>query len=73
MKNKYANAKGETAFRLWMFSLGLAELKQNFNAIKRAALLEKVRAYAHSRYVENNALSDELKDLQQIERELESL
>lgn len=73
MKKKYANATGETAFRLWMFSLGLAELKTNFSTVARAALLEQVTAYARSRYVENNASAEEKADLQQIIHELKSL
>ena len=73
MKEKYLNATGETAFRLWMFSLGLAELKTNFNAAKRNALLEKVYAFANGRWVENNATAEEKKDLQQIAKELEAL
>ena len=73
MKEKYVNATGEAAFRLWMFSLGLAELKKNFNAQKRDALLEKVCAYANCRYVENNASDQEKEDLRQIVRDLKAL
>ena len=73
MNKKYANATGETAFRLWMFSLGLEELKKNFNENKRAALLEKASAYERSRYVENNATAEEKHDLKQIVEDLKAL
>ena len=73
MKEKYRELKGETAFRLWMFSLGLAELKTNFNANKRDALLEKVCAYMDSRWVENNATAEEKADLQKVVTELQAL
>lgn len=71
MKEKYFKASGETAFRLWIFSMALEELKkQPKNIEKTTALLEKVQKFANGNWVKFNASDEQKDDLNTILNEL---
>ena len=46
MKNKYFNATGEIAFRLWMFANAVEALKKTPNSEKAANLKGKMTAFS---------------------------
>ena len=74
MKQKFFRKEGETAFRLWIFSMALAELKkQPQNAEKLNRVLEKVEEFTRSNWVKFNATDEEKKSLQTILTELQHL
>ena len=74
MKQKFFNQTGETAFRLWIFSLALEDLKkQPKNAEKLSNLLNKVSTFARGNWVKFNASEEEKEALKSIVAELEQL
>lgn len=74
MKQKFFRKEGETAFRLRIFSMALAELKkQPQNAEKLNRVLKKVEEFTRSNWVKFNATDEEKKSLQTILTELQHL
>lgn len=74
MKQKYYSLTGETAFRLWVFSTMLEELKNNpRNSEKVANLLGKVTAFANSNWIKFNGTNEQKADLAILLQELEAL
>ena len=71
MKKKYFAAQGETAFRLWIFSMALEELKKSpKNSEKTSTLLAKVKAFTEGNWVKYNASDEQKTDLNAILGEL---
>ena len=74
MNKKYYGRTGETAFRLWVFSTMLEELKNNTrNPEKVANLLGKVTAFANGNWIRYNGTDEEKDDVAIILQELEAL
>ena len=70
MKQKFFKAKGEIAFRIWMFLLGLEEFKRYQNQEKINNLLGKVTAFSNSELVKSEATEEEKSALDFIVKEL---
>lgn len=74
MKQKYYSLSGEAAFRLWVFSTMLEELKNSpKNPEKVANLLGKVTTFANGNWIKFNGTNEEKADLATILQELEAL
>ena len=70
MKKKFFEAKGEIAFRIWMFLLALEEFKKQKNQEKLDNLYTKVTAFSVSELVIDTASEEEVAALEFIKKEL---
>ena len=66
MKKKYFEKEGEIAFRLWVFSLAVAELEANPNQEKARNLYDKVATFSTSPWMEIKSTEEERRDLQKL-------
>ena len=64
---------GRTAFRIWLYAVTAAALKEKFDAVKCHTILQDAKNFAAGNWMRFNGTDEERDDLAAVISELESL